>query len=247
MSEHMRVWVVLGLASVALVLHSVTVLNQRDVLASSENLRIPSKHSRHSKDLGSAEAQMNEPVMAAHTAKLAAISAPYEMNHRISVHVRRRLEDRQRAIAEAAARRWPTVDKVATPPKRAHVSFRQRVSPYVVHLPNQQIENTVPCTSNCDWIQSRALKAAEGLVELAKRTHDARALAARTQSARDEKIIRSLRAKLSHIVPDPTGRCLATLSCSDCEVTRVPIKYAISTLAAILLPTNITVVPFGPQ
>jgi hypothetical protein len=70
-------------------------------------------------------------------------------------------------------------------------------------------------------VQSRLLKAAEGLVEVARQTHDAREKALAAQSARDDKVVRSLRDKLSHILPDPTGRCIKTTQCPDCEVHRL--------------------------
>jgi hypothetical protein len=58
---------------------------------------------------------------------------------------------------------------------------RPHRAPLAIHLPDQNIANVVPCTSGCDMVQSRLLKAAEGLVEIAKQTHDARAKAQAAQ------------------------------------------------------------------
>lgn len=227
-----KFWAFLGIAVSALVLHSAIVSYQTSPTSSDFSwLKAGSETSR----IRPSVIELFEPKRkAAHTSSLAAINAPYE-TRRWQRSIRSRLDSRQRAIRDTATQSWLQSNKFPTaalPPKShvPHVMYRHniiqpivQINPlnkraYTIHLPGQQNEEFGPCTSNCDWIQSRALKAAEGLVEMAKRTHDARALAAQKQQARDEKVIRSLRAKLSHILPDPTGRCLATLQCSDCEV-----------------------------
>ena len=196
-----------ALASLAYTFSENSIVLESDKSKSSSVLSVPKGNSEHRK--------------LAHFASLTAISAPYSDKGTVYPHVRRRIQHRQRTIVDANYRSWLKANNVnAAPlPPREVPHFLPRIYRHKIvqpHLPSHELR--IPCTSGCEWMQSRALKAAEGLVELAKRSHDAREEAQRNRQTADEKVIRSLRAKLSHILPDPTGRCLSTKQCADCEV-----------------------------
>ena len=147
------------------------------------------------------------------------VEPPFMHSHKDRI-IRRHLDPQSRARQRNSAySAWLSVHASPTTPLPPSSAYRPVPhSPrFVAHLPGGD-EKDPPCSSGCDIFQTRALKTAEDLVEMARRTHEARLKSAEQLDERNAKVIRSLQDKLSHILPDSEGRCMHTKECPECQV-----------------------------